>query len=69
MADSRVWIVEGGYGLWVVRAASEDAAITIAMAGGGDHTGASAYGIERDEVTVREATPDGNAEILGSVYA
>ena len=68
-SSQSIWIVEGGYGIWIVRAPSEDAAITIAMAGRPEHTGAADYGLERIELSAREANPDGEPEILESMYA
>lgn len=65
----RIWIVEGGYGIWVVRAPSEDVAITIALAGHPEHSGAADYGLERTELSAREANLDGEPEILESMYA
>lgn len=66
---SRIWIVQGGYGIWVVRAPSEDAAITVALAGSPEHSGGGDFGLERGELAAREASPGGEPEILESKYA
>lgn len=51
MSDQLVWIVHGGYGLWVVRAATAEEACDVAYNGPAtDDTTASEYGINRDEL-------------------
>jgi hypothetical protein len=65
----KLWIVHGGYGMWVVRAADEDEACAVAHAGNSGRDGGAMYGYERAEFEYAdEITADGPPEVLDHYF-